>query len=107
MVPHVATSLAVRARFSYDSVLGVLAYDVEVTHLEKDEILAGTIHRGDGKQNGPVVFQVLQRGMSKSSGMLPLTMRDRGDLEAGRMYLQISTRTHPTGAVRGPLTSAR
>lgn len=107
MVPAVATAIAARARFSYDSVLGVLTYDVEVTHVEKDEILAGTIHRGDGKQNGPVVFQVLQHGMSKNSGMLPLTMRDRGDLDAGRLYLQISTRTHPTGAVRGPLTAAR
>ena len=102
-VPPVATQAAAESRFTFDVVRSKLRYEISVTGVSTDELMFGHIHRGAAGENGPVLYQVLGQGAATITGELTLSGRDRRDLEAGRLYLNIHSGTHPAGELRGQL----
>ncbi len=67
------------------------------------DVLLVALHRGESGQNGPVLFRLLVPGTLNGSGALDFTLRDRMDLDAGKIYLQVYTRAQPLGAARAQL----
>lgn len=103
VAPVVTTNAGARATFEFDRVLGRLRYQIRVKGAVAGDLLLAAIHRGAAGENGPVLHRVLESGALAESGVLPLSPRDRVDLAEGRLYLQIYTRAHPTGALRAQL----
>ena len=102
-VTPVSTQASAEARFTFDAVHSELRYELAVTGLDVDELRFGHIHRGDVGTNGPVLYQLLDGDTLISSGTLRLTGRDRRDLEAGSLYLNVHSSAHPAGELRGQL----
>lgn len=102
----VATSegrAVLRARLSFDVTTGVLSYSVSARGVSADEILAASLHRGAATKDGAAIERVLASRESAGSGSLTLSARDREELRAGRLYLRLYTRSHPSGAARAQL----
>ena len=102
-VPPVATQAAAESRFVFDVVRSELRYEISVTGVSADELMFAHMHRGAADENGPVLYQVMGRGAATSAGKLILSGRDRRDLEAGRLYLNIHSSAHPAGELRAQL----
>lgn len=92
-----------KARFSFDVTTGVLAYSVTASGVPADEILAASLHRGAPTKDGAAIERVLAGRETVGSGSVTLQPRDQEELRAGRLYLRLYTRTHPTGAARAQL----
>jgi Asp-tRNA(Asn)/Glu-tRNA(Gln) amidotransferase A subunit family amidase len=102
-VPPTDSAGTVEGRFTWDETTGVLTYDVTVRATPVDSVLAATINRGAPGARGPIVAHLLRHGHASAAGTLALDDRDRRDLGAGRLYLQLFTREDPGGAARAPL----
>ena len=102
-VPPVSIDASAGARFTYDAVHGRLEYEITLDGLSADELTFGHIHRGAEGANGPVVFPLARRSGTMLSGALEISGRRRLELERGDLYVNLHSRAHPGGAVRGQL----
>lgn len=100
VVPAVATAVSARATFEFDRVLGWLRFHISLKGTAAGDVLLVAIHRGAAGQNGPLLHRLLDAGTVAGSGVVQLSPRDRADLADGKLYLQVHTRAHPTGALR-------
>ncbi len=92
---------AAKVRLSYDRITGALRYDVTTAALTPaDRVVGLTLHRGAGDEPGPVVAHLLAPTQITGSGTLVIRGRDREDLAAGRLYVNLYTRQLPLGAGR-------
>jgi Asp-tRNA(Asn)/Glu-tRNA(Gln) amidotransferase A subunit family amidase len=91
---------ALRARLTYDPVTAELRYDVRVTGVAPEDLRLVALHRGDGDQPGGVLARLIEPGTAGGTGSLTLGYRDRDNLRAGRLFLQVYTRQQPLGTLR-------
>lgn len=88
----------VRARFSYDRVLGTLGYEIEVTGMPADDVLAVVLRHADEEGRRYVAERLSGPGADTSAGTLTLRGDMRGRLEGGELILELMTRAEPFGA---------
>jgi len=91
---------AATVRFKFDLTPSTLAYVASASTTGDDAVVALTLQRGDADKPGPVVAHLLTAGMSSASSSLTLRSQDREDLVAGRLYMNLYTRSSPLGVGR-------
>lgn len=96
----VETGPSAIVRFNFDLPTSTLAYVASASTTGDDPVVALTLQRGDADRPGPVVAHLLTAGMSSASSSLTLRSRDREDLLAGRLYMNLYTRSSPLGVGR-------
>ena len=90
----------VRTRFSYDRVLGTLGYEVEITGVPADDVLAVVLRHADEEGRRYVAARLSGPGADTSAGTLTLRGDMRARLEGGGLILELMTRSAPFGAAR-------
>jgi Asp-tRNA(Asn)/Glu-tRNA(Gln) amidotransferase A subunit family amidase len=92
-------------KFSYDATTGSLRYDAATAKMApSDRVLALTLQRSDGDKPGPIVAHLLAPNQIIGSGTLTMRGRNREDLVAGKLYVQLYTKQTPLGFERQRLT---
>jgi Asp-tRNA(Asn)/Glu-tRNA(Gln) amidotransferase A subunit family amidase len=92
-------------KFAYDATTGALRYDAATLKMAPtDRVLALALHRSDGDKPGPIVAHLLAPNQIIGSGTLTMRGRNREDLVAGRLYVQLYTKQMPLGFERQRLT---
>ncbi len=94
---------AATVKLNFDRTTGALRYDVTTAGMATDRVVGLTIQRGDGDKPGPIVAHLLTPSQITGSGTLILRGRNREDLAAGRLYLELYTRQQPLGVGRQKL----
>jgi hypothetical protein len=69
-----------------------------------DRVLALAIHRSEGDKPGPIVAQLLAPNQINGSGTLTMRGRNREDLVAGKLFVQLYTKLSPLGSERRQIT---
>ena len=88
-------------KFNYDTTNGALRFDAGVAKMAPaDRVIALAIHRSEGDKPGPVVAQLLAPNQIAGSGTLTMRGRNRDDLAAGRLFVQLYTKQSPLGFER-------
>lgn len=80
-----------RARLTYDAPRNQLSYEVRITGVPADQVLAVVLRSGTADQPGPVVHRLVGPGATTGSGVIPLTGMDREMLLEGRLVLAVFT----------------
>lgn len=97
-----------RVKLTYDPLTGTLRYDASG---DAKDLVALTLQRGGADTPGPILANLILAGAGTGAGELLLQSRERDDLAAGRIYVQLYTRAAPLGAgraqIRLPQTLAR
>jgi hypothetical protein len=93
-------------KFRYDPTTGALAFDASVTGLPAAQVIAVTLQRSQDGAPGPVIGQLVATGRTAAASSLVLRPRDRDDLLAGRLFVQLYTRQAPLGVGRAALILA-
>jgi Asp-tRNA(Asn)/Glu-tRNA(Gln) amidotransferase A subunit family amidase len=88
---------AARVDFTYDPTTATLGYKATVRRLGNDEVIAVTLQRSIDAGPGPVIARLVPTGRTAAAASLKLRARDRADLQAGRLFVQLYTRTVPLG----------
>ena len=101
--PAPASNAKAAVSIEFDRTTGRLLYRVSVSGIAPADMLFAGIHRGETGKNGPVLYRLLAPGAVSAEGTIALTPRDRADLAEGRLYLQIYTRSRPSGALRAQI----
>jgi len=92
-------------KFSYDATTGALRYDAATLKMApSDRVLALALQRSEGDKPGPIVAHLLAPNQIIGSGTLTMRGRNREDLVAGRLYVQLYTKQMPLGFERQKLT---
>ena len=92
-------------KFAYDATTGALRYDAATLKMAPtDRVLALALHRSDGDKPGPIVAHLLAPNQIIGSGTLTMRGRNREDLVAGKLYVQLYTKQAPLGFERQKLT---
>ena len=92
-------------KFSYDATTGALRYEAATAKMTpSDRVLALALHRSDGDKPGPIVAQLLAPNQIIGSGTLTMRGRNREDLVAGKLYVQLYTKQAPLGFERQKIT---
>lgn len=111
-MPRVVTDAVGVATLEYDNAARLFDLDLFVNGLALGDITGAHIHRGVVGQNGPIVFDLLDRGNFQVVGdFLRLNIlgvpigggSNEADLQAQRFYLNIHTRSNPGGEIRGQI----
>jgi Asp-tRNA(Asn)/Glu-tRNA(Gln) amidotransferase A subunit family amidase len=88
-------------KFTYDTTTGALRYEASTSKMAPtDRVLAMTIQRSDGDKPGPIVAHLLAPNQISGSGTIVLKGRNREDLVANRLFVQLYTRQMPLGFER-------
>ena len=96
---------AATVKFNYDATTGALRYDAAAAKMAPtDRVLALAIHRSEGDKPGPIVAHLLAPNQITGSGTLTMRGRNREDLVAGKLYVQLYTKQSPLGFERQPIT---
>ena len=122
-VPPVSTLASGKAVFTYDSVLGAISFTLDVSHIKS--VTGAHIHLGAVGVTGPVVatlFGPVPKGTTPTHSVLaagtltaasltgPLAGKTIAALvaefEKGTAYVDVHTLAHPTGEIRGQVTSS-
>jgi amidase len=92
-------------KFAYDATTGALRYDAATLKMAPtDRVLALALHRSEGDKPGPIVAHLLAPNQIIGSGTLTMRGRNREDLVAGKLYVQLYTKQMPLGFERQRLT---
>jgi hypothetical protein len=68
-----------------------------------DRVLALALQRSEGDKPGPIVAHLLAPNQIIGSGTLTMRGRNREDLVAGKLYVQLYTKEKPLGFERQKL----
>ena len=82
---------------------GAVAYEVELTGATG--VTSARLHRGAPGETGPVVLHLAGGPTHFTGTSPPLGPLDVAALQSGSMYLQIDSTSHPTGELRGQVTT--
>ena len=102
-VPPVDTSGSGTAHLTYDPHTRMLKWSIDYSGLSSPVTMAH-FHRGAKGQNGPVVIWLTKRGEPVSSpitGHDKLTAAQAKQFMAGEWYINVHTKDHPAGEIRG------
>jgi amidase len=100
---------AMRARvaFSFVPATGELGWTWQVDGIDSTDVLALNLHQaappGAAPATGPVIAVLGRPGSLHDTGRLVLTAPMRGALDAGQLYVTLSTTSQPGGELRAAL----
>ncbi len=83
--------------FEWDVTRSTLSYEVTVSGIPADEVLAVGVHRADGGREGGVVYRISGPGSQVSSGEISMSSSERDALMEGDLYLRLYTTGIPSG----------
>ena len=104
-VPPVASPGTGTANFTWDPATRGLSWSITFSGLSSDATMAH-IHTGTAGKNGPVVLWLSTRGTPPASpftGSATLTPAQARQLAAGVWYVNLHSKDHPAGELRGQL----
>jgi hypothetical protein len=78
-----------------------LRYQVRITGVPAERLMAVALQRVDSAGPGPVVYRLAGPGATAASGALQLGGAELQALEAGRYQLTLFTADRPAGAASG------
>jgi Asp-tRNA(Asn)/Glu-tRNA(Gln) amidotransferase A subunit family amidase len=88
-------------KLNYDATTGALRFEAATANMAPaDRVLTLAIHRMEGDKPGPIVAQILAPNQVNGSGTLTLRGRNRDDLIAGKLFVQLYTKQSPLGFER-------
>jgi hypothetical protein len=93
------------ADFTYDPATRVLTWSISFNGLSSAATMAH-VHAGGLGKNGPVVLWLSTRGTPPASpftGSATLTPAQARQLAAGTLYVNLHSKDHPAGELRGQL----
>ncbi len=102
-VPPVATKGHGSAHLTYDAATSMLTWSVSYSGLSSPVTMAH-FHNGAAGKNGPVVLWISKKGgkiKSPLKGSAKLTAAEAKLLMAGDLYVNVHTKKHPAGEIRG------
>jgi CHRD domain len=102
-VPPVQTPGSGTADITFDPATRVVTWSITYGGLSSDVTMAH-FHRGAEGKNGPIVIWLTPHGGPVSSpitGSTTLTPVQAQNFEAGNWYINVHTRDHPAGEIRG------
>lgn len=105
-VPAVTTKGAGTARITYNPATHIVTWNITYSGLASQATMAH-FHNGPAGKNGPVVVWLTTPGQPASNpikGRKTLTAAQGQQLLAGDWYVNVHTKRHPGGAVRGQVT---
>jgi hypothetical protein len=92
---------AVALKLNYDRTTGQLRYEVATSNIAAtDRIVGLALHRSDADKPGPIVAHLLAPNQITGAGTLIMRGREREDLVAGRLFVELYTRQQPLGVGR-------
>jgi amidase len=97
----------VRGRFTYDAVLGSLAYALDVRGVPAAEVVSVVLRHADDQGRWTVVARLAGPGVTPGRGTVALDRTSRERLEAGELRLELITRASPSGAASAALSLPR
>jgi CHRD domain len=102
-VPPVTTAGKGTADLTWNPATRVVAWSITYGDLSSAATMAH-FHRGGEGKNGPVVIWLTTRGQAPSSpitGSTTLTPAQAAQFTAGDWYINLHTKDHPAGELRG------
>jgi CHRD domain len=103
-VPPVQTSGSGTANLTYDPATRVVTWSITDTGLSSPVTMAHFHGPAAAGQNGPVVIWLTKQGSpveSPITGQATLTPEQAQQFTAGQWYINVHTRDHPAGEIRG------
>jgi hypothetical protein len=105
-VPPVQTSGSGSAALTYDPSTREVTWSITYSGLSGDATMAH-FHDGAEGKNGPVVIWLSKKGEPVSSpiaGKATLTADQAKQFTSGMYYVNVHTKDHPSGEIRGQVT---
>jgi hypothetical protein len=102
-VPPVTTAGKGTADLTWDPTTRVVTWSITYSDLSSAATMSH-FHRGAAGKNGPVVIWLSKRGEPPSSpitGSTTLTPAQAAMFTAGDFYINLHTKDHPAGEIRG------
>jgi hypothetical protein len=102
-VPPVQTSGSGTAMLTYDASTRTVTWSIAYSELSSDVTMAH-FHNGAEGKNGPIVIWLTKKGEPVSSpitGEAALTPAQAQQFTAGDWYINVHTKDHPAGEIRG------
>lgn len=103
-VPPVETSGAGTAQISYDPEARVVTWSIAYSGLSSPATMAHFHGPADAGANGPVTLWLTKKGAEVKSpirGEAMLSAAQAEQFAAGQWYVNVHTKTHPDGEIRG------
>jgi hypothetical protein len=103
-VPPVQTSGTGTAALTYDAPTRRLTWSLTFSGLSSDATMAHFHGPAEAGKNAPVVIWVSEQGTPPTSpitGQATLNPEHAKQLEAGQWYVNVHTKDHPAGEIRG------
>jgi hypothetical protein len=102
-VPPVTTAGKGNADLTWDPSTRVITWDITDSGLTGPVTMAH-VHNGPDGKNGPVLIWLTQKGSEATGpikGEATLTPEQAKQFEAGDWYINVHTKDHPAGEIRG------
>lgn len=89
--------------FTFDLPTGRLGYDIAVTGIPADQLLAVSLHQTTSGNDGPVIAPLVPPGSLTFTSSVVLPVSARAALHRGQLYVTILTAKRPDGSLRAAL----
>jgi hypothetical protein len=106
-VPPVQTTGSGSAALTYDPATRALTWSVTYSGLSGPATMAHFHGPAEAGKNGPVVIWISEHGATPASpitGQATLTPDQATQFMAGQWYVNVHTKDHPAGEIRGQVT---
>jgi hypothetical protein len=108
--PPVQTSAGGMANLTYDSSTRNLTWDISVTGTPSAVTMAHVHGPAGMGMDGPPILWLSKKGsdvMGPMTGSATLTEEQAAMLKAGQLYINVHTKDHPKGEIRGQIVAPK